>query len=233
MLTTLLADHRHFHSDWQIDYAITAKAGGTLYGCYKQAVRELHKRWRGLRECYAKRERLTLDIDDLEHLPAATGNDATRRGIYIAEKRLALIEAAGVIRDTEREFVRFVGQAIACRRALGVADGEQLPDDRREQLDREMWEHHIRSMAAADYMTIGRLGRGTVELLAATDVEMRQRLAQDVLRPEAHSALIHWYLTHDVPMPEPIRLTAEDEREALEWVSRLSLPHLPSGLPAV
>jgi hypothetical protein len=127
MLTTLLSDHRHFHSEWQCDYAITVRAGGTPYGCYVQAVRELHKRWRGLRELYAN----------------AKSPDGP------AER----FEAAGVIRDTEREFLRFYGQAVALRRSLGLADDQAMPDDMRERLDVQMWSYRLRAMAAVDFIT--------------------------------------------------------------------------------
>lgn len=227
----VLLDHRHFHSEWQIDHAITGRSGGTVYGCYRQAVRELHKRWRGLRECYAARERLILDIDDLERLPKASGNDARRREIDLAEKRLSLIESAGVIRDTEREFLRFYGQALACREALGIGPDETLSDDRRESLEAEFWEHQIKAMAAVDFITTGRLSRGTVELFQCSPPAQRQRLAAEILDPAAHERLTSWYLSIDPALPPPIEFPAPQAREVLSCVSK----HLPllsqSGAP--
>jgi hypothetical protein len=229
MLTAILADHRHFHSTWQIDHAITGRSGGTLYGCYRQSVRELHKRWRGLRETYAQRERGKLDLDDLERAEPSTGNDARRREIDIAEKRLGLIELDGVIRDTEREFLRFYGQALACRLALGIGEGDTLDDARREALESEFWEHQIRCMAAVDYITTGRLGRGTVELFQCCPAEQRQRLAADLLIADSHPKLIEWYLSVDPALPQPIEFELPQAREVLSCVSRLSLPLLPNG----
>lgn len=223
MINDILDDHRHFHSHWQIDNVITARSGGTLYGCYRQAVRELHKRWRGLREAYAGRERSRLDLDDLERTEPETVNDFRRKDIDVAEKRLQLVEADGVIRDTEREFLRFYAQAVACRSALGLADGETLDDARREALEAEFWAHQIRSMAAIDYITTGRLGRGTVELFQCAPVAQRQRLAAEIMHPDRHDSLIHWYLSHECPMPEPVALSSHAAREVLSCVSR----HLP------
>jgi len=37
-ITTLLTDHRRFHSTFQMDWLITAEAGFTPYGAYKQAL---------------------------------------------------------------------------------------------------------------------------------------------------------------------------------------------------
>lgn len=230
MITSILADHRHFHSEWQIDHAITIRAGGTLYGCYKQAVRELHKRWRGLRDCYRQRELLAVDIDEMEQPRNSTGHHADcRRRIELCEKRLGLIEADGVIRDTEREFLRFLGQAIACRHALGISADGSLDDSLREKLDAEMWEHNIKAMAAVDFMSQGRIGRSTIELLAACAPAMRMRIARLVLDEKRHQELIDWYLMSELPMPPPVELSAAQQREALGCVLRISAGPPESG----
>lgn len=215
MITTILADHRHFHSSWQIDNAITAKSGGTLYGCYRQATREVHKRWRGLRDLYSQRRKIGQqpDID----------ND---------EIRLQEVELEHVIRDTEREFLRFVGQALACRRALGLADNQELPEDRRETLEAEFWAHQVKCMAAVDFITTGRLGRNTVELLVAIRGDQRRALAAEILDEQAHAKLVEWYLTHEPEMPEPVALIGVSPAKVLECVSE-TLCELPgSGITA-
>ena len=218
-LQTILGDHRHFHSSWQIDHAITAKAGGTLYGCYRQAIRELHKRWRGLRGLYS--ERATL----LGECQAATG-------LQRCETRLQAVEAEHVIADTEREFVRFWGQAVACRRALGLDDAEPMPEELRERLESEFWQHQIKAMAAVDFITTGRLSRNTVEILAATKGDQRRRLVAAILNPQAHDTLIQWYLGHEPELPEPVEMLASSPREAIECVSRILSEQPESGTPA-
>src|SRR5438445_2833578 len=64
-ISELLADHQEFHSDLQMDAFITLRSGGTLYGCYKQALRELATRVRALRERYRLRALLDVDLDEL------------------------------------------------------------------------------------------------------------------------------------------------------------------------
>jgi hypothetical protein len=218
-LKTILGDHRHFHSSWQIDHAITAKSGGTLYGCYRQSVRELHKRWRGLRGLYSERVKLLEDCE-------------TAIGVQRCETRLQAVEADHVIADTEREFVRFWGQAVACRRALGLDDAEPMPEDLRERLESEFWEHQIRAMAAIDFITTGRLSRNTVEILAATKGDQRRRLVSAILNPQAHDTLIQWYLGHEPELPEPVEVLASSPREAIECVSRILSEQPESGIPA-
>jgi len=218
-LQTIFGDHRHFHSRWQIDHAITAKAGGTVYGCYRQAVRELHKRWRGLRGLYSERVRLLQEREAVN-------------GLQRCEMRLQAVEADHVIADTEREFLRFWGQAVACRRLLGLDDAEPMPEELRERLESEFWEHQIKAMAAVDFITTGRLSRNTVEILAATKGDQRRRLVAAILNPQAHDTLIQWYLGHEPELPEPVEMLASSPREAIECVSRILSEQPESGIPA-
>jgi hypothetical protein len=202
MIPAILADNQHFHSTWQIDTAITAKAGGTLYGCYRQACRETHKRWRGLRDLYYQIRIAELDLEDLK----AAGDIDERKRLDIERKRLEVVESRQVIRDSEREFLRFAGQALACRRALGLVDSETMPEEMRERLDAEFWEYQIRCLAAVDFITQGRLSKNVVELLVATHGDTRQRLAREILDANAHENLVGWYLSHEPEFPEPVAL---------------------------
>ena len=201
MLETILSDHQHFHSTFQMDWLITVRSGGTLYGCYKQACHETWTRWGALREHYATRN---------------AQNDPANR-----------FAGDCVIRDTEREFLRFYGQAVALRRSLGLADGEAMPDDLRERLDVEMWTHRIRSMAAIDYLATGRLQRPTIELLQCCPVEMRKTLAAEITNPEQHQSLVEWWMGYDPCLPAPLAIPETEARRLLSCVS----PHL-SALPA-
>jgi hypothetical protein len=226
MITSILADNEHFHSTWQIDNAITAKSGGTLYGCYRQACRETHKRWRGLRDGYYQRRIAALDLADLEQQ-----EPTERRSLDIQRQRLELIEGEQVLRDSEREFLRFAGQALACRRALGLNDEQTMPREMRERLDGEFWEYQLRCLAAVDFITTGRLSRNVVELLVSVSGEMRQRLRAAILDTDAHDKLVGWYLSHEPEMPQPLALTMP-ARELIECGSERLLLQLGSGIPA-
>ena len=220
MIPSILADNQHFHSTWQIDNTITAKSGGTLYGCYRQACRETHKRWRGLRDQYYQMRIAELDLREMLEL-----EQDERQQHDTERKRLEIVESRQVLRDSEREFLRFAGQALACRRALGLADGETMPEDMRERLDAEFWEYQVRCLAAVDFITSGRLSKNVVELLVATRGATRQRLAAEILDTEAHERLVAWYLSHEPELPEPITLP-QPARELVECASErlLSLP---------
>ena len=215
-LSDLLLDHQEFHSELQMNSFITLRSGGTLYGCYKQALRELSTRKMALIQRYAHRELLLIEIDELE-MQCDEPMQARRNKVYAAEKRLMIEECRRVIVDTEREFVRFYEQAVAIREALR-SQGVDLPLDAttRNRLDSEMWEHQLKCMAAVDFMTSGRLGAQTVGLLQSCPVEMRRRIADHLLHSDRHSALIDWYLSYDLPMPTPARIEAHDIRKLIE-----------------
>jgi hypothetical protein len=230
-LEALLADHQLYHSDFQMDSLITVRAGGTRYGCYKQALRELWKRYRGLRDLYSQQALLVIDIEELveevrssecgvrngelpaPHSELRTPNSFAQRrsAVHLASKRLALHEIAKNIEDTEREFLRFYAQAAALKNCLG-----ELNPQRRAELDREMWEHKFKSAAAIDFMTAGRLSANTVESLQSCPVEMRKRLARDVLDPARHNSLIDWFLAYSPELPEFEPLAVNDVRRIVE-----------------
>ncbi|HLJ10990.1 MAG TPA: hypothetical protein VKU82_07370 [Planctomycetaceae bacterium] len=209
-LNLLLADHQEFHSDLQMDAFITLRSGGTLYGCYKQALRELHRRTQGLRDLYSRSALAEIDADELT-AEAPCQFERRRNRIKAAEKRLALQEFQRAVFDTEREFLRFYGQAVAIREAL-AAQGIAFPLDAetRDRLDREMWEHKIKCMAAVDFIAHGRLNVNTVELLQALPAQIRRRVAEHVLDASRHAELIDWFLSYEPDMPAPAKINAGD-----------------------
>lgn len=195
-LQALLSDHQPCHSDFQMDRFITGRAGGTVYGQYKQALRELHKRYRGLKDLYAERELCRIDADELAQppKPCETEFDARRNKVKLVQKRLTLDELGRSIAETEREFRRFYAQAAALKGSVG-----ELTPERRAQLDREMWAHRLRCMAAVDLLTAGRLGPSTIELLQAVPRGWRKAILAEVSDQEG--ALKAWFLDFESPLP--------------------------------
>lgn len=224
-IRALLADHELFHSDFQMDYLITVRSGGTPYGCYKQALRELYKRVRGLRQAYSDKALLQVDIDELalalhvkgDGIPALLARRRTT--IHLASKQLAMEEADRVIRDTEREFQRFAAQAAALKGSIG-----ELTPERRAELDREMWRHKLRAMAAVDLLTRGALGENTVTFLQAAPLDWRGPLLEEI-KGEVDSfragekradGLIQWFETYEPGIPAIGEPEAVDVKGLLE-----------------
>jgi hypothetical protein len=170
-LQTLLADHQIYHSDLQMDAFITGKSGGTPYGEYKQALRELKSRTQTLKSLYANRELVQLAIRKAE--------------IELEQKRQSAADLEDTIADTVREFTRFYRQAEILKAEVGV-----LTPERRNELDVDMWVHRIKCMTALDFLTTGRWSRSTVELVSALPPIQKAEITQAIKNPPK---LIEWY----------------------------------------
>jgi dimeric dUTPase (all-alpha-NTP-PPase superfamily) len=186
-LQDLLKDHQLYHSELQQDYFITIRAGGTTYGQYKQALRELFKRYRGLKELYTNKELLQVDIDELAVKTTCNQFEQRRNEINLRKKQGDMIELDKNIEDTEREFKRFYQQANALKVIIG-----DLTDEKRKQLDADMWEYKIKEMAAIDFLSHGRLQNNTVELIGVLPMAMRERILELIV-PDNQHKLIEWF----------------------------------------
>jgi len=192
-LKTLLDDHQTGMSQFQDDYLVTTRAGGTLYGQYKQALRELYKRFRGLRELTSNNARLQIDIEELE-TQIKDGDDTfytKRKKVDYKEKVMLMEESQRAISDTKREFMRFYQQAAHLKEKIG-----ELTDEKRHQLDMEMWEFKIKEMAVIDWISSGRLRNSTFEFLHSCPKEMKKRLA-NAISLKNQNKLIEWYDTKE------------------------------------
>lgn len=191
-LRSLLATYRPFHSAHQIDHYIVARAGGTPYGMFKQAVRELRGRWQGLCTLYIEREemrRKDMPTNDLER----------------ARHQMQLEGVEVQIRDTEREFRRFYAHAVKLKAHLG-----ELTEERIDALETEHWMHKLKQQAALDLLSEGRVKRDTLELLMALDPETRSPIMDLLGSPQGHTELVTWLraytpevdIDRNAPLPE-------------------------------
>lgn len=206
-LETLLGDHQTGMSDFQDDYFVTARAGGTTYGQYKQSLRELYKRFRGLRELvYGEHGQKAMDIEvrKLEHkLENDDLDDFEREETELKLKHKYLIseENERSLNDTYREFMRFYQQAETLKERIG-----ELTPERRRELEKDMWKYRVKEMAAIDYLQMGRLKNTTIEFLSCMPEEDRPELYELVFNPEGHQELINEYIhrkdVHQLPFNE-------------------------------
>jgi len=189
-LVSLLDDHQRYHSDFQIDHFIIARSGGTKYGMYKQALRELDKRTRALRSLYANKR-----PDPADEFEAYDADDRGR-----------------VIADTEREFLRFYAIASALKREIG-----ELTPERRRELDEDMWRHRLKSLAAVELLCEGRVGRNTLEFIMATPKRWRNSLVEEI---RDHAGLMKWFNEFEAVLPEiPALLPSPNVRALLGSLS--------------
>ena len=214
-LKELLNDHQTGMSQFQDDFFVTTRAGGTLYGQYKQALRELYKRFRGLRELTAGHARLQIEIEELKYkISSLTGVrwfrtvgkefDLRRAQVDYKEKVMLMEESQRSIKDTKREFTRFFQQAAHFKEKIG-----SLTDEKRYQLDMEMWEFKIKEMGVIDLVTTGRIRNSTFEFLHSCPKEMKLKLGRDF---KDQNGLLEWYenkeeeyISKDLPEIEPFK----------------------------
>ena len=187
-----LRDHQLYHSEFQMDHFITLRSGVTVYGCYKQALRELFKRQRGLEQLGYQRERLLIDIDELSCRTSRWFRSRFHReraAVDLREKRSALPDLDRNIEDTRRELVHFLKQAQQLKSQIG-----ELDDEKRRVLDTDMWIIKIKSMAAMDLMTCGALRSGTVDMIISIPCGWRKALIEAI---QDRPALIDWLMSYE------------------------------------
>ena len=189
-LQTLLNDHEMYHSELQQDQFITVRAGGTLYGQYKQALRELYKRFRGLKGLYYDRDKLQIDIDEASTKYVSSCEFQARRDKLEQDKRkLDMVELQKNVEDTEREFKRFYQQAHSLKSVIG-----ELTPEKRNKLDKDMWLFKIKEMCVIDLVSAGRLKNTTYELITCLDKEDRMPLLEEIKHTDK---LLAWYESKD------------------------------------
>jgi len=187
-LNELFEDHRLFHSDFQIDNFIIARSGITPYGQYTQAVRELYKRYRGLREIHFKLREYDIEIKELKNKP-----ETERNQLELDKKKSYKPEIVKNRRDTEREFKRFFSIAVSLKEKIG-----DISNGRRDGLDQEMWADSIKFTAAKDYMMYGRFSEKTIDILHCCPKDFRKKILKEISDKEK---TVEWFLNYDYKIP--------------------------------
>lgn len=191
-LNELFKDHNLYHSEFQQDYLITYKAGGTVYGMYKQSLRELYKRYRGLKGIHFDKKEIEIDIEELNQSLSKCRSSRDpiknkRARLELEKKRLQLKEIEKNKECTEKEFKRFLEQAITLKSQIGKLTKEKL-----ERYELELWEYRLKSQMALDYISQSRLSKQTLEMLYSYPIDLRRKLIS-YNNKEKIQELITWY----------------------------------------
>lgn len=160
-LSELLADNQSAHSDLQIDRFIILTNGLTEYGCYKQALRELHSRFHTLIGYWLELEGLKLD--ETEAVEKAT--DGRRQQLELAKIRLKIMGVQESFSESRREFLRFLSHANHFKKIVG-----ELTPERRAEFEKEFWIENIKRMG-------GTSNPQAFRLLNVMDQESQNRIA--------------------------------------------------------
>lgn len=190
-----------FHSKFQQDNFITKRAGGTLYGQYKQSLRELATRISSLKQSYYQREKLSIDIEELQNkiesaktkwFKAPSAYKIARWELTLKQKVMQLEESVRTVAETEREFKRFYSQAVYLRQLLIDKHGE-LTTEVKEQLDRDMWLFKTKEAIAIDLVAHRGLLNTTYEMI----VSLPDNMKKEVFNEFKNGDLLSWYEQND------------------------------------
>ena len=167
-IADLLEDHRTGQDETQLGSFVLG--GRTKWGTYKQAIRELYKRIRGLRQMITEKDLLDLDIEELkeecEKEPAS--RSGKRAAIKLRQKFGQMEELERGIKDTKREAVLFYKVALSIKNELG-----NITDDTRADLDRAEWRWWHLKRAAISKLTTGRVDSTTLKNLCSLPITER------------------------------------------------------------
>ena len=171
-LSELLSYHETGMSRFQHDNLVTTRAGLTLYGMFKQSLRETYKRVRGVREMSCDMEKLQIEIEEQEFIWKNDADEFKRKYAEVEFKRkiMQVEEGERNYKDTLRTLNDFYSQSVYLKEQL-----VDLNEERIAELDSEMWEAKLKEMAAIDFVTTGRLSNNTYEFLHALPPNLKQK----------------------------------------------------------
>jgi hypothetical protein len=204
MIRPLLQDHQMFHSEFQINNFILSRIGGTIYGAYKQAIREL---WHRL---FA----IVTEFNKLPVVPSSDPRHVVEECTEVAETILRWSDSAPAIRDTLRECVIFYFLAKSLKEKVGDLDCEM-----RQKYEEELWVHRVRCAIAVEFLSVGHISGSTVEMIHALPLILRRPIVEVLLNPTAHESLIKWYLSYSLELPTlSVTLRTDATTELLKYL---------------
>lgn len=197
----IFKDHQLYHDHLQIDHFITTSSGGTVYGMHKQALRELFKRYRGLRELYHTREIGMLDISSIKKKTRifffSTWRNRSikrkKRKIALCQMLMNMEDLIKNIEDTEREFKQFLGQVLFLREKIGP-----LTPEKRKTLVIEYWEFQAKYLAAKDLIIHRGIGASVLDMIQCLPIASRNKVTSFLSLNDGKEA-VSWFQNYEFP----------------------------------
>lgn len=199
MLNELLADHRTGQDATQLGSFVLG--GRTAWGTYKQAVRELYKRIRGLRKMITERDLGEIDREEIEErISGDDQRDARRATIELRAHEGRMEELERGIRDTTREAALFYRVASEIKAEIG-----EVTEDRRAELDREEWKWWHLKRAAIAKLSTGRVDETTLKNLCSLPIAEREAWSAIIKDDNALIGILEQseYGRHEQALPGP------------------------------
>jgi len=201
-LKDLLIHHNKYHDSFVIENFITARAGLTDYGMFKQAIRELYKRFRGLQGVYCQRDNLHLDLEREREKQISDNYKNRKRMIRIREKMYALEVTQRAIKDTETEFCHFYNQASQLYEKV-----KPLTQKRIKEFEENFWYTYTKMEAAKDYLSESHISSGTIEQILSLPLSMRAELLEECKNADA---ITDWAIKFQPTQVTPLNGTKID-----------------------
>ena len=200
MPSRVLMDYEPFHSSFQIRQFIVFRTGVTLYGAYKQVVREIWARLNGL---YGTLGDLRLAKPRFALSPPSSPTSWQSKSQDVPPVGFAEFEQFVALKDTCRELTILLAYATTIRRRLG-----NLSRHRVWELEADYWVCRTKLTVARDIIHGGRLGPDTIELVHSMPGRYREEITNTLATASGVGRLIDWYWTYELDVGAPEDLLA-------------------------
>lgn len=186
-LQELFKDHTSHHTKFQQDNFITVKSGGTLYGQYKQSLRELYSRYTSIKSSMFGMEESFVDIEEQKYIAETSNNIFKKKRAEIKTRKLesGLEDSVRGAEEQKKEFCNFYQQACYLKDQLG-----ELTEEDHDKLDKEMWIYKIKEMIALDFACGSVLQRATYGIISSLPKDMKQLVLKELKNP---LQVVEWY----------------------------------------
>lgn len=163
-----------YHSNYQIDNFIVGISSNTLYGQFKQTVRELYSRFNTIRKTECEIELLHLQIKEKDSYIEDSNN--TNYSILLERTKIERQQLIYSIEEKEinlsqlkAEYERFLSYAKQLKLELG-----DLTEKRKQELEKELWFSTAIENIKKDIITrFYPINASTFELINKMDEESR------------------------------------------------------------
>jgi hypothetical protein len=234
-LNELLNDHHEVGTQDATQIETFVLGGMTEWGQYKQALRELYKRVRGVRSTQTDFDKALLDLEDLKEdiKDAEVDNPTSReerhhqRLLLDLRKKLSDIdELSRLLKCVKIEVATFYRAAAKLKESLG-----EITPERRLELDREHWKHkHMMKVAA---LRLGQIPDVTLKNTLSLPLEERKEWLS-LLHPQNTAKLVQMLETDETTGRPAVVPPTEAEVHELETEIQdeiLKLPELTDLVP--
>lgn len=209
-LERMMEDYDESYGTFQIGRLIVARAGGTLYGMYHQALRELNGRCETLKGLHLEQEELLVDMSESVEKRSDTKTsryDMEREAIKVKRCQMRMHTLKKKIERKMAEVNRLFGMASDLKAEIG-----EITPELRDKFETEANLYYIKLCAVIELKSSGRLSYGSIESIFALEPMQRRQLIEELDNKDK----VNEFLSIGCMEPPPIRESlTEDEIKGL------------------